>query len=87
MLTKEIIELIAAAAIPIGLLGLFHNRYKLERSIGVRSIQFSAVVFVIPTILILALEGILNTEVIATLLGTIIGYTLSSIEDKSKDKQ
>ena len=42
-------------------------------------IQFLAVVFVVPAIIILALEGVLGTESTAALLGAIVGYVLSGI--------
>ncbi len=84
---KEIIELVAASVMPLGIFGMFHNRYYLKRGIGKRTIQFAAVTLVIPSILILAMEGILNAEVVATLLGTIVGYTLSGLADEdAKEK-
>jgi hypothetical protein len=75
---KEVIELILVAIMLIGLLGVFYDRIKTKKGIGVRVIQFLAVVFIIPTIIILALEGALS-EVSAALIGTIIGYVLSGI--------
>ena len=54
--------------------------------IGIRLIQFLAVGLLIPSIVILALEGFLDKSVLGTLLGTIIGYVLSNIGDESKAK-
>ena len=82
---KEIIELLAASIMPLGILGIFWNRYYLKKGIGKRTIQFAAVTLVIPSILILAMEGILNPDVVATLLGTIVGYTLSGLADEDKE--
>lgn len=82
---KEIIELVATSVMPLGILGLLWNRYYLQRGIGKRSIQFAVVTLVLPSILILAMEGILNTDVVATLLGTIVGYSLSGLADEDKE--
>jgi len=82
---KELIELIAAIIMICGLAGILYDRIKYKKGIGVRVIQFLAVVFVVPAILILALEGILSTESTAALLGAIIGYILSGIgKDEAK---
>lgn len=76
---KAWIELAAAVIMIGGLGGLLYDRYKHQKGIGVRAIQFLAVMFVIPAILILALERVLSSESTATLLGTIVGYVLSGI--------
>ena len=75
------IYLDAAAVIvmAIGIIGIFINRWCLERSIGVRIIQFLSVTLVVPVVFILALEGILASETVGTLLGAVVGYTLSGI--------
>lgn len=62
-----------------GLVGVFVNRLHLKRGLGIRIIQFLAVAFILPTIVILSLEGVLESQASATLLGTIIGYVLSGI--------
>jgi xanthine/uracil permease len=86
MIVKEVIELVAVGIMPFGLASIIYERIKHGKSIGVRVIQFLSVAFVVPTILILALEGILSTESVAALLGTIIGYILSGIEEKEDKK-
>ena len=63
----------------LGLAGVFYERMKMGRGIGLRVIQFLSVVLVFPTVLILALEDKVNKEGLATLLGTIVGYLLSGI--------
>jgi hypothetical protein len=79
MKTSDIVELAAAGLMVIGLLAVFINRCKTGKGLGARVIQLLAVIFVIPAILILALEKFLTAETVATLLGTLIGYLLSGI--------
>jgi ABC-type proline/glycine betaine transport system permease subunit len=50
-----------------------------------RSIQFLSVGLAIPAILVLALDGVLAPEALATLLGTFFGYVLSGIGDEEKE--
>ena len=76
---KGIIELLAAGIMVAGLVGIFIERLITKRGIGVRVIQFLAVTLIIPAILILSLEGVLEAQASATLLGTIVGYVLSGI--------
>ena len=76
---KGIIELLAAGIMVAGLIGIFIERLITKRGIGVRVIQFLAVTLIIPSILILSLEGILEAQASATLFGTIVGYVLSGI--------
>jgi hypothetical protein len=58
------------------LLALFINRLQLNRGIvGVRSIQFLAVAFVLPMTVLLSKEGKLDSEAVA-FFGTVIGYVL-----------
>jgi hypothetical protein len=69
------------AIIPIiGIFLAFNNRIKKDkekRGIGKRFIQFISVILIIPTILILAIQGIIEKQLLGGLLGAIIGYTLS----------
>jgi len=53
-------------------------RYKFKR----RAIQFFSVGLLIPTILILALDGILGSGALATIIGAFIGYVLSGIGEQ-----
>lgn len=64
---------------------ILFERYKREKGIGVRVIQFLAIILLIPSIVILGLNGILSSDVIATLLGTIIGYLFSGINKDEKN--
>jgi len=58
---------------------------KTERGkISKRAVQFMASVLVLPTVVLLALNGRLSSEVVGTLLGTFIGYVLSGLGDGRK---
>ena len=78
---KETIEVMAAAMPPISFIGYIWPRISSGRSIGARSIQFMAVVLLLPVILILALEKILDGQTLGTLLGGLTGYLLSGISN------
>lgn len=82
---KAIIEIVASLVMGIGLMGILIERCRSKRGIGIRAIQFVAIVFLVPTILILGLENVLGPETIATLLGAAIGYTLSGIGRNESD--
>jgi hypothetical protein len=64
---------------------IFHNRFKQEKGIGERIIQFTCIAFLIPCIIILGLEQVLKGETIATLLGGLGGYILSSMSQGGND--
>lgn len=54
--------------------------------IGARMIQFACVTLIIPCIVILGIEKILQGETIATIIGGLIGYILSGISNYDKNK-
>ncbi len=49
------------------------------RGVGKRVIQYTALILIVPTSFILALEGILTGQETAVLFGTIAGYAISSL--------
>lgn len=77
--TRSIVELTAAATMFGGLAALLYERIRNRRGIGIRVIQLATVVLVVPTILVLALEGILGAQTTAALIGAAVGYILSGI--------
>ncbi len=86
--TKEIVELIAAGIMAGGIGGIIYARTRQKKSFGKRVIQMSAVVLLIPVILIMGLEQVLKGETIGTLIGGLIGYLLSGInEDRRNSPQ
>lgn len=86
METRAIIELIAAAMLPLGFGAIMAQRIILKKSIGARIIQLSAVVMLIPVILILGLEKIFEGATLGTLIGGIVGYLLSGISEYDKGR-
>ncbi|MCX4151979.1 MULTISPECIES: hypothetical protein [Paraburkholderia] len=80
------IELIAAATIPLGFGAVMAHRFVGKKSIGARVIQLTAVVMLIPVILILALEKILDGATLGTLIGGIVGYLLSGISEYDRGR-
>ena len=60
-----------------GLYGIFYLVVKQNATIGVKTIQFLAVVFMLPLLIILGVNNVLRTETIGTLLGVLAGWVLS----------
>jgi hypothetical protein len=81
--TKEVlfmhlwIGFIAALTMAGGLGGIFYLVNKQNATIGIKTIQLVAVVFVLPLLIILGILNVLGRETIGTLLGVIVGYVLS----------
>jgi hypothetical protein len=71
------IDLIAVLIMAGGLYGIYYLVIKQNSAIGNKTIQFLAIVFVVPLMLILGIHGVLRAETIGTLLGVIVGYVLS----------
>ncbi len=73
------IEIIAVATIPLTVLLIMIHRIVRDRSPGVRSIQFLAMGTIPALVLILGLEGLLESSAIGALLGALVGYVFSNI--------
>jgi hypothetical protein len=71
------IAVLAALIMAGGLGGIFYLIIKQNAVLGIRTIQFTAIVFVLPMLVILGLTNALGRETIGTLLGVIVGYVLS----------
>jgi hypothetical protein len=71
------IAVLAALIMAGGLGGIFYLIIKQNAVLGIRTIQFTAIVFVLPMLVILGLTNALGRETIGTLLGVIVGYILS----------
>ncbi|MEK6699226.1 MAG: hypothetical protein AABZ10_09320 [Nitrospirota bacterium] len=71
------IELVAVLIMAGGLGGIFYDVLKNKKNIDSKTIQLTAVVFVLPLLLVLGLEGKIGRETIGTLFGIIFGYVLS----------
>lgn len=83
MTSVNILEIVATGTMVVGIIGVLWTRRD-GKGMGLRVIQFTALVTVLPIILILALEKMISTDVIGTLLGAIVGYVLSGISAESK---
>ena len=63
----------------IGLVLVLYERIKSGKGPWKGTVQTLAVILVFPTILVLALEGKVEKDATATLLGALIGYVLSGM--------
>ena len=73
------IALIAVLIMAGGLGGIYYLVIKQNATVGVKSIQFLSIVFIIPLLLILGIYNVLGRETIGTLLGVIVGYVLTGL--------
>jgi len=83
------IQIIFAIIPIIGILLAFKHRSLGDKpkGIGIRFIQLVSVILLVPVILILAMQGIIEKQLLGGLLGTVIGYTLSGLaKDSDPDK-
>ncbi len=76
-MTQIWVALIAALIMAGGLGGIFYLVIKQNATIGIKTIQFISIVFILPLLLILGLYNVLGRETIGTLLGVIVGFILS----------
>jgi len=76
---RLMIELIAAATIPVAVVSIIINRTVRNKGLSVRAIQFLALSVILPLVLILALEGILERSAVGALIGALVGYLFSNI--------
>jgi hypothetical protein len=73
------IELVFALLMLVGIVFIAVHRIRTKKGIGARTIQFAAVILIVPGIFILALERVLPSETVAALLGALTGYLLSGL--------
>jgi len=71
------IAVIAVLIMAGGLGGIYYLILKQNAVIGAKTIQFVAVIFFFPLLIVLGIYNILGREAIGTLLGVIVGYVLS----------
>lgn len=72
------IGLMGALIMAGGLGGIFYLIIKQNAGIGNKTIQFLAIVLVLPLLLILGVYGIVRQEVIGTIVGVVVGFVLSN---------
>jgi len=86
MNTDTYIEVAMVVLMFLGLVVLFTNRWHLKRGIvGIRSIQFLAVAFVLPMTVLLSKEGKLDSQAVAFIFGTVLGYVVQRATEKEED--
>ncbi len=73
------VEIIAVLIMLGAVGGIFYGVFKGTIALSFRTIQFLAISFVVPALLILSLERAIGSESTAALIGTIVGYALSGI--------
>ncbi len=73
------IGIIGALIMAGGLAGLFYMIIKQGATIGNKTIQFLAIVFVLPLLLALGVTNVLGKETIGTVIGTVVGYVLAGL--------
>jgi drug/metabolite transporter (DMT)-like permease len=71
------IAVIGVLIMGAGLGGVLYLAIKQNAVIGTKAIQFTAVVFVLPLLLVLGITNVLGRETIGVILGVIVGYVLS----------
>ena len=74
-----VVELAAAITMLFVPAQIIQHRLSANKAIGTRAIQFTAVGMLIPCILILALENLLEPSTLGVLLAALIGYMLSGV--------
>lgn len=71
------ISLIVAIVMAGGLYGIFYLIVKQNATLGVKAIQLSTIVVIVPSLIILGINSVLHAETIGTILGVITGFVLS----------
>jgi len=71
------IAVIAALIMAGGLGGIYYLIIKQNAVIGAKTVQFIAVVFVLPLMLALGVTNVIGRETIGPIIGVIIGYVLA----------
>ena len=76
---RYFVEVLAVLIMVGGVGGIFYGVFKGTITLSYRTIQFLAIAFVVPAILILSLERSIGNEATSALIGMIVGYALSGI--------
>lgn len=58
--------------------GLYYLVVKQNAVIGTKTIQFLSIAFVLPLLMVLGVMNIIGRETISVVIGTVVGYALSS---------
>jgi hypothetical protein len=71
------VEILAVLIMLGGVGGIFYGVFKGTIALSVRTLQFLAITFVVPSVLILSLEQSIGKDSAAALYGTIVGFILA----------
>jgi hypothetical protein len=69
----------------MGIIIAFIHRIKMKKGIGVRFIQLIVLIIALPGLFFLAIEKFLPIDLFATIMGSIIGFTLSAFSKEKSD--
>ena len=73
------VEIIAVLIMVGAVGGIFYGVFKGTISLSVRTIQFLAISFVVPAIIIMSMEHVMSSDSSSALIGIILGYVLAGI--------
>ena len=76
---KYLIEVLAVLMMIGGAGGILYGVFKGTLVFSGRTIQFLAIASALPAIMVLAMERAINGETAAAIIGTIVGFALSSM--------
>ncbi|NTW59806.1 MAG: hypothetical protein HGB21_10245 [Nitrospirae bacterium] len=74
---RFVVEIIAVLIMLGGIGGISYGVFKGTIALSARTLQFLAIAFIVPAVLILSLERSIGSESTAALYGTIVGYVLA----------
>ncbi|HEV2569216.1 hypothetical protein [Sphingomonas sp.] len=81
MTGREIVELVAILTIPLTIVVVIVERMITKRGLGVRAMQVIATATFMPSIIVLALEKLIDGATVAALVGGMVGYLFSNISE------
>jgi len=89
---RDWVEVILALAIIINPIALLIYRSKAKRAdgksfgLGVRVVQYTGATTLPPMVIILALEGLIDSSTVAALVGAFVGYLFSGLAEFDRRK-
>ncbi len=72
------LSLVVALIMAGGLGGIYYLVIKQNATIGNKTIQLLAIIFVLPLLFILGITNVLHAETIGPIVGVIVGFILSN---------
>ena len=79
MWLKYVVESVAVLILLGGVGGIMYGVFKGTIELSSRTIQFLAVAFALPMILILSFEGRIGSDATSAFIGMVVGFALSEI--------